>query len=207
MINILSKSKQPNRVVNQKITSWISDILREKLTNDVQIMVTEVECYQVDCVPLETLIIILGKESQRVVIKVLKPICEVEIEDIKSLEFSIFIKEPEQNEGETKTNHKISDNVEAYNTSLELMFQNIMLINDQNIRNDISNKLEEMARNLRGTSYYVPRAEVVVSSTSNHEKVIDTKPLSSFIPPKKKVNDLLPSRHIKGVRQRGCPCK
>ncbi len=69
-----------------RITNWISEhIPTVQLT---QIMVTELQCYDPDCVPVETLVIILGNESfgdksDRWSNKILKPLVEVSKNDVE----------------------------------------------------------------------------------------------------------------------------
>lgn len=54
------------------------------------VIVTEVECTQIDCVPVETLIIALAKGGERYTEKILKPVREVTKADVDELT-SLFV--------------------------------------------------------------------------------------------------------------------
>ena len=69
-----------------KISGWIQDRIGIYAVDDdsIQVMVTEVECNDPQCVPLETLVALLGKDA-RWTTKVLKPLNEVTQRDIGDL--------------------------------------------------------------------------------------------------------------------------
>ena len=54
--------------------------------DSIQIMATELECNDPNCVPLETLVALLGKDA-RWTFKILKPLNEVTAEDVQNLPF------------------------------------------------------------------------------------------------------------------------
>ena len=86
-----SKSTREFRERSSNV-SRIASLIKARVTHynaddsSIQIMVTELECTDPDCVPLETLVALLG-ERARWTIKILKPLIEVTEEDIEELAF------------------------------------------------------------------------------------------------------------------------
>jgi hypothetical protein len=78
------KSKASERSTISKITKKIEQLLPADGNDDMQIMVTEIQCFDPDCVPIETLVIILGN-SARWTQKILKPMADVTDSDILEL--------------------------------------------------------------------------------------------------------------------------
>ena len=62
-----------------KVTSWVEDALPDEF-EDVMVMVNEMQCFEPDCAPLETVISLLGQKS--LVFKVFKPVKDVELQDV-----------------------------------------------------------------------------------------------------------------------------
>mmetsp|Transcript_23997 Transcript_23997/g.35223 ORF Transcript_23997/g.35223 Transcript_23997/m.35223 type:complete len:284 (+) Transcript_23997:57-908(+) len=80
-----SAPKKTERSSVKKISKLIERRLCSEAKQDnVQVMVTEVQCFEPDCVPIETLVILLGSQS-RWADKILKPISEVTEGDVTSL--------------------------------------------------------------------------------------------------------------------------
>jgi hypothetical protein len=79
--------KQPpsTRSLVKKITKKIESLISKDTIGEIQILVTEVQCFEPDCVPIETLIILLG-ENSRWTTKILKPLTEVTDDDLNMLE-------------------------------------------------------------------------------------------------------------------------
>ena len=78
---LLSK-RAINRPAVFKVTEWIRKYVPD---TDIQIFVTEIECRDAGCVPLEVLVILIGP-TKRWPAKILKPIIEVVEDDIDQLE-------------------------------------------------------------------------------------------------------------------------
>ena len=75
----------------QKLTLclWYVRVREVVLTSEspnAQIMVTEVQCGDANCVPIETIIIVLGKDSKKWAGKILKPLVDVTAADIAVLD-------------------------------------------------------------------------------------------------------------------------
>jgi hypothetical protein len=101
MLNLnFVKQKPSNRSLVKHITKKIESLLSPEI-GDVQILVTEVQCYEPDCVPIETLIIILGSEYSRWTTKILKPLSEVTDDDILALEIPSTLPTPAPKEKTT----------------------------------------------------------------------------------------------------------
>ena len=77
-----TKLKTPAKVIEGKVMKLLPP---DAVSDSVQIMVTEVSCNEPDCVPLETLVIVIGQQA-RWADKVLKPIVEVTDSDIEGLD-------------------------------------------------------------------------------------------------------------------------
>jgi hypothetical protein len=83
------------RQATKLITGWIQEGLHACILEELQIMVTEVECKAPDCVPIETLVIFLSKNSRHTH-KILKPLAEVTKDDIEGMKIPLnihFLKE------------------------------------------------------------------------------------------------------------------
>jgi hypothetical protein len=79
--------KQPpsSRSLVRKLTKKIESLLESNgFAESIQILVTEVQCFEPDCVPIETLIILLGNNS-RWTTKILKPLSEVTEDDLNTM--------------------------------------------------------------------------------------------------------------------------
>jgi hypothetical protein len=81
-----------------QVTRWVHECLqsadRDYTSDKYQVMVTEIQCNDPGCVPIETLVVILlmkqasdtSKErAERWADKILKPVAEVTVEDVQSL--------------------------------------------------------------------------------------------------------------------------
>ena len=71
----ITKSKKDNRRFIKQVTTWVEDALPESIPDDVMVMVNEMQCFEPDCAPLETVVTLLGQQS--IVFKIFKPVAEV----------------------------------------------------------------------------------------------------------------------------------
>ena len=78
MINFQKPMANNKRVIS-KVTSWVEDALPDEF-EDVMVMVNEMQCFEPDCAPLETVISLLGQKS--LVFKIFKPVKDVEPQDV-----------------------------------------------------------------------------------------------------------------------------
>jgi hypothetical protein len=99
-----------------QVTRWVNECLqsadREYRADKYQVMVTEIQCYDPGCVPIETLVVILlmnqasdtSKErAERWADKILKPVAEVTVEDVQSLVYNQFQSSADQQVTTTAT--------------------------------------------------------------------------------------------------------
>ena len=94
MIPSFGVAKKNDRKLKAQICSWIQKSTKrlKNYTNVLQ-MVTEVQCSEPDCVPIETLVILMknsdGNNSSRAkwTDKILKPLIEVTETDVQDLDF------------------------------------------------------------------------------------------------------------------------
>lgn len=86
----LSQPKS-NKVFVDKISSWIDTAVKKITSSEGKegenwnIMVTEIQCNDPNCVPIETLVVIIGSGNQKYSNKILKPIAEVVESDVEEL--------------------------------------------------------------------------------------------------------------------------
>lgn len=92
-----TKTAEEKAIINrltkliESIYCNVHNIDIKNVSTYVSVMVTEVECNQIDCVPIETLVIILdnfSKDNHKYTDKILKPAVDVTEEDIKLLNIS-----------------------------------------------------------------------------------------------------------------------
>ena len=86
-IESASKRKDEQAEVRRAVKS-IRESLRmhtQRNFTEAEVMITEIQCFDPECVPLETLVIIMEENSQRTVLKILKPLLCVSEEDVVAL--------------------------------------------------------------------------------------------------------------------------
>lgn len=83
-----STASREKSAATLKITCWINARIENHASDvgSIHVMVTELECNDPDCVPLETLVALLGKDA-RWTSKILKPLNEVTQRDVEILSF------------------------------------------------------------------------------------------------------------------------
>ena len=77
-------------VKTSRIMAWVKTCIRSYDVDDstIEVMVTELECTDPDCVPLETLVALLGKDA-RWTTKILKPLNDVTLADVEEQEYPV----------------------------------------------------------------------------------------------------------------------
>ena len=91
----ITKPKADNRKQLRQVTDWVEDELPDAL-DDVTVMVNEMQCFEPNCPPLETVVTLLGAKS--IVFKLFKPVAEVtQMEVVESTRAAIS--------GETMAQH------------------------------------------------------------------------------------------------------
>lgn len=73
MINF-QKPMPNNRKYLKQVTEWVEDALPDEC-DDITVMVNQMQCFEPDCAPLETVVTLLGPQS--LVFKIFKPVAEV----------------------------------------------------------------------------------------------------------------------------------
>ena len=79
-------------ISSRRVCGWVREFVDESRHPGLNIMASEIQCSDPDCVPIETLLVIVSTTS-RWTDKVLKPIKEVTRVDIESLSFGEFAKQ------------------------------------------------------------------------------------------------------------------
>ena len=73
MINFQKPMPNNKREIRQ-VQTWVEDGLPESM-DEVLVMVNEMQCFEPDCAPLETVVSLLGQKS--IVFKIFKPVKDV----------------------------------------------------------------------------------------------------------------------------------
>ena len=78
-MNLFSQSRpKPNPAASQQIKTWAYDLL--KLAPDIGISVSQLQCKEPDCPPIETVIVILSQPVQQY--KIHKALDDIEQADL-----------------------------------------------------------------------------------------------------------------------------
>ncbi|MFG6093743.1 hypothetical protein SPB21_00725 [Leptothoe sp. ISB3NOV94-8A] len=78
-MNLFSQSRpKPNLAALQQIKTWVYDLL--KLDSDIGISVSQLQCKEPDCPPIETVITILSQPAQQY--KIHKALDDIELDDL-----------------------------------------------------------------------------------------------------------------------------
>ena len=79
-----TKPMPDKRKYLRQVTDWVEDILDHVPadTEDVTVLVNELQCFEPDCAPLETVITLLGRQS--IILKIFKPVAEVQLPEVQS---------------------------------------------------------------------------------------------------------------------------
>eukprot|EP01041_Mallomonas_annulata_P006262 gene6262-12679_t len=230
----ISQSKTPqekNAVKN--VTSWVASLLPDNSKEDsVQVMVTEVQCNEPDCVPIETLIILNGVKGKWMT-KILKPVLEVSETDVKALlipsDWALHIREVEDK--------KSASVVTAETVSPQLPFEDNDSVPAEMIwfhesLTEIKSRLATLSKSQQNFAIQymeqfcqTHKSQLINSDadkkTDNIKAIEVTKETVVPMQPRPQVTSQPdrgrpivvsvrdsgpPIRHNKGVRQRGCPC-
>jgi hypothetical protein len=81
----IARNVMEKRVL-KTVENWVRNHVMSLGVSDIQIMVTEVQCNDANCVPIETLIILVGS-SGKWSEKILKPSAEVNQGDVAAISF------------------------------------------------------------------------------------------------------------------------
>lgn len=192
------KTSDEKNAINQ-VKLWVEKRLSSESLSHI-IMVTEIQCNEPDCVPIETLIIGMvnnlhgtttldADAPDKWTAKILKPVLEVIEEDILNL--SIPVLNASNNVILVADNFTNSTDVIAILTQIEKLCATRRIVaNEKNIELHLSvpSVIKETVVPMR------PRTDIITGK-------------QKFKPSVEQFKDYTPPvRHVKGVRQRGCPC-
>ena len=194
MINFASSSKVPDKKSTAQVFTWVREhLLNTLLVEDpnLQIIVQEMRCNEPDCVPIETLIMLLSavcnaatSTTWRWSGKILKPVAEVKELDVQLLSLPISMNSIDESDSVDDTDSA------AVESQIE---------NESEKQFDIS-KTNDVPH-IPSTS-----TETETKSITHYGK---TAPKSVFrvasVDPVDHLNSQK-EQHKKGVRARGCPC-
>ena len=78
-MNLFSQSRpQPNPAALQQLKTWVYDLL--KIDPDINISVSQLQCTEPDCPPIETVITVLSQPAQQY--KIHKALDDIELVDL-----------------------------------------------------------------------------------------------------------------------------
>lgn len=222
--------RNSNNVNDKKAIKFINDNLKNRLIDDknVNITITEIECNQPNCAPIEVLIILLT-DNDKWAGKILKPLQEVTINDVNDLEIpSEWLKVPKWIKDYSNDILDKLNNLSPIEYSNSIMYlQNIFNNGKQNEDNktmkmkassnnddnndndkDDDNKLDNHNNNVKDELNNKSEDKNIVTVQMISKASVQEKPI---LPPPirhKIATSFLdaPIRHNKGVRPRGCPC-
>jgi len=83
MSDLFGKSRNKDVAAISRIKHWVQEIF--KLSENENILVTELQCYEEGCPPIETVIVVLRGETEKRQYKFHKRINEINFEDIANL--------------------------------------------------------------------------------------------------------------------------
>ena len=199
-----------NNKEDKKAIKFIQDNLQKRLKENVNITITEIECNQPDCAPIEVLIILLTEiENEKWAGKILKPLLDVTVDDILVLNLPEWI-------------IKIDDNIPTWVVDFAIDFkEKLKTLSDKEYRSSITylKHLFEFDDNYKKEQSIEPK-DLGISKPNEETKndiiTVQMVPkeaiIERVIPPppiRHKMNNNtfdIPIRHNKGVRPRGCPC-
>jgi hypothetical protein len=223
-----------------QVTRWVNECLqsadREYSTDKYQVMVTEIQCNDPGCVPIETLVVILlmkqasdtSKERARWADKILKPVAEVTVEDVQSLVDNELLSSDDQQ----LTTAAITSTPIAEPSVAEVQITRVIMKPNNSPAAVVSVSSTSEAVQMEP----MVRSSTVILSTVSSPSVGDTlpvppaldtttskpitKPISAAASKSRNFNSqpmlqlpggggvgTLASRHDKGsTRPRGCPC-
>jgi hypothetical protein len=81
--DFLSGKRTRNSQATQQVKSWVLDVL--KLEEDTSLMVTELQCTEPGCPPIETVIALLRPSHPTHQYKIHKPIADITLDDVATL--------------------------------------------------------------------------------------------------------------------------
>lgn len=206
----------------ERLRKIIEQIIHQNLS-DAELMISEIECNDPACVPIETLLVFFGVHS-RWITKILKPLKDIQSDDILNLNISEHLKEINQDKKKIvppillkleSELIKIYDPYERLNflhevSSLVSGLQDacrseILKMETNHLPNNDREK-SEISPIMSTSSSSIPTTIVKINSPNMN---ID-KFKQNHVSLKSNVSSAVPTsgadRHLKGVRQRGCPC-
>ena len=227
---IRQKKTQDEKVFLERLTNLIKSNLPNGAEDDnVQVIVTEVQCNAPDCVPIETLVILYGTNAKWSG-KILRPVAEVREEDVKTLEipfdWETLVSAQSKFPSASETIEQISPSVNSENWLADMT--EYVLTNTNSMTFDkklaVASYLESLAASIRNNVKHENTPNELkplnsnvlpMQSNSTLHTIVSMKPRESYVEKKKLENNPMlgrndftapPVRHNKGVRQRGCPC-
>jgi hypothetical protein len=221
------KAIKQNSGASSTISKWVTDVLLRNgfdLKN-IHVMVSEIECTQPDCVPIETLILFLGSQDsqQRHTSKILKQMSEVTVEDIENfvdlpydwlekekiesntnyqLALQNLCKYIESNQDKKERTYMIHNSIEKLKHLDSYIAENHTTMNSTDINNSQSTEPNDSDHKVVSMTAPTPtmvkmRPNITASNNFN---------LTSRVLPDVTSREATRPRHDKGIRQRGCPC-
>lgn len=124
-----------NKRAISEVTKWVNEMVIERgifSVDEFQVMVTEIQCNEPDCVPIETLVIIVSmnvegdpatssKGSQKWANKIMMPVAEVSKADVEELINGVFPIDPPNNVSDISLLTERNSRVELFGSELSAL--------------------------------------------------------------------------------------
>ena len=177
----------------RKVTSWLKEYIGNPDELKVQMVVKEVNCTDPECVPLETVCILVNSDNNdRWIGKILKPLNEVMYDDMKTLNIPIQWLTTTTT---TTTTNDNNDNNDYYNNdpfvkdTINRLKDYLSNLNDQKEQENVMNIFENLFKEVRTTATRTailnPSTIIINDTTTN-----DSSSSSSSIDIKSYTNEI-----------------
>jgi hypothetical protein len=217
-----------NKAHVERITTWIQAAMAKisssvsDSNNDWNIMVTEIQCNDPSCVPIETLVVIIGSKSQKYSNKILKPIPEVVESDVEEVMIAWEFYRLSSQDREYESLGMASELAEVkamiakhlndiedkerkvkYLSAIDQLIQREM---ENVIESDMDDELPELVDGAEESNTDAQDITIVpMMSKSSVAAAASSNPIAK--PSPVPLRTAPPVRHEKGQRgPRGCPC-
>ena len=194
----------------RQATTAVTEMVRRRLEDEgqgsAQIMVTEIECRDEGCVPIEVLVIIMGTNN-RWAGKILKPMVEVTDSDVRELEIPVDIENYEESRVKPPTPPPLTHfpteestiQVPMRPTDTSVLSNLVPKVGVQ-VSSTSSSSSSAFTSSDDGSGVNITVRKELMKTKVSRSNIVNTEGGSMAMAPT--------SRHETkgGVRPRGCPC-
>lgn len=198
-----------------KVSTWVSSFLSSCGIVPANVMVTEISCSDPGCVPIETLVIVLGP-TQRWTGKVLKPLSDVTDIDIRQLfladDVLSVVEETATNQSNNPTTSSLSEtlltglaDIRDVNERSRTIETLLSLLQSQKALTNVAVEPNLGAADVTVVKMVSNASQGKAEASSSQQAATKRPAARGAIVAETNIFSSQP-RHSKGTRQRGCPC-